>query len=193
VKPAPVLHWTWSRFNQLSLDDLYDALALRCRVFILEQGAYLDPDGLDRVSWHLLGRDDAGALQAYLRVVDPGAKFPEPSMGRVITSPELRCTGAGRLLVAEGVSRIDETWPGQANRISAQAHLAEFYGSFGYVVQGASYLEDGIPHVEMLRAAEFGHPPPLMSPGSGCARASSLTSLRGVPEPSGSQRRGGAA
>ena len=200
----PWLAWTWKRFEALSLDELYDALALRCRVFILEQGAYLDPDGLDRVSWHLLGRDGDGVLQAYLRVLDPGAKFSEPSMGRVITSPEVRGTGAGRLLVAEGVRRIEEAWPGQANRISAQAHLADFYGSFGYVVQGESYLEDGIPHVEMVRAAKFGHPPPLMpgagapgarqaqpvprtgcvqalSPGPGAARTSSLTSLRGEP------------
>jgi ElaA protein len=155
----PRLRWTWKRFEALSLDELYDALALRCRVFILEQGPYQDPDGLDRVSWHLLGRDEAGALQAYLRVVDPGAKFTEPSMGRVITSPEVRGTGVGRLLVAEGVLRIDEAWPGQANRISAQAHLADFYARYGYVSQGETYLEDGIPHVEMLRAAMGGHPP----------------------------------
>jgi ElaA protein len=155
----PRLAWTWKRFEALSLDELYDALALRCRVFILEQGAYLDPDGLDRVSWHLLGRDGQGALHAYLRVVDPGAKFPEPSMGRVITSPEVRGTGAGRSLVAEGVRRIDEAWPGQANRISAQAHLTDFYGGFGYAVQGETYLEDGIPHVEMHRAAMGGYPP----------------------------------
>lgn len=147
------LAWSWKRFEALSLDELYDALALRCRVFVLEQGAYLDPDGLDRVSWHLLGHDGTGALQAYLRVVDPGARFAEPSMGRVITSPEVRGTGAGRLLVAEGVRRIDETWPCLDNRISAQAHLAEFYGSFGYKTQGDAYLEDGIPHVEMVRAS----------------------------------------
>jgi ElaA protein len=155
----PRLSWTWKRFGALSLDELYDALALRCRVFILEQGAYQDPDGLDRVSWHLLGRDEAGALQAYLRVVDPGEKFAEPSMGRVITSPEVRGAGVGRLLVAEGVRRIDETWPGRPNRISAQAHLADFYGSFGYVIQGDVYAEDRIPHVQMLRAAMGGYPP----------------------------------
>jgi ElaA protein len=177
----PRLRWTWKRFEALSLDELYDALALRCRVFILEQGAYLDPDGLDRVSWHLLGHDGTGVLQAYLRVVDPGARFAEPSMGRVITSPDVRGTGAGRLLVAEGVRRIDETRPGLDNRISAQAHLADFYGSFGYSIQGPSYLEDGIPHVEMVRSAPVGLPPPLMSPGPGDARTSSLTSLRGEP------------
>ena len=177
----PRLAWTWKRFEALSLDELYDALALRCRVFVLEQGPYLDPDGLDRVSWHLLGRDGQGALHAYLRVVDPGVKFPEPSMGRVITSPEVRGTGVGRLLVAEGVRRIDETWPGQANRISAQLHLSQFYQAFGYQEVGEPYGEDRIPHVQMIRSAAGGFHPPLMSPGPGAARTSSLTSLRGEP------------
>ena len=177
----PRLSWTWKRFEALSLDELYDALALRCRVFILEQGPYQDPDGLDQVSWHLLGYDETGVLQAYLRVVDPGTKFSEPSMGRVITSPEVRGTGAGRLLVAEGVRRIDETWPGQANRISAQLHLSKFYQAFGFQKVGEPYGEDRIPHVQMIRSAAGGFPPPLMSPGPGAARTSSLTSLRGEP------------
>ena len=178
----PRLRWTWKRFEALSLDELYDALVLRCRVFILEQGPYQDPDGLDRVSWHLLGHDEAGALQAYLRVVDPGAKFAEPSMGRVITSPEVRGTGVGRLLVAEGVRRIDEAWPGHANRISAQLHLSKFYQAFGFQEVGEPYGEDRIPHVQMIRSAAGGFPPPLMSPGPGAARTSSLTSLRGEPD-----------
>lgn len=147
------MKWGWSRFADLGVEHLYDALALRCRVFILEQGAYLDPDGLDRHAWHLLGRDDAGVLQAYLRVVDPGMKFAEPSIGRVITSPEVRGSGVGRVLVAEGVRRTLETWPGQAIRISAQAHLARFYGAYGFATVGEPYLEDEIPHVEMVRPA----------------------------------------
>lgn len=145
------MRWTWARFPDLSLDDLYDALALRCRVFILEQGPYQDPDGLDRHAAHLLGRDDAGVLQAYLRVVDPGHKYAEPSIGRVITSPEARGSGLGRALVAEGVARCAQAWPGQAIRISAQAHLQRFYGAFGFVAVGEPYSEDNIPHVEMLR------------------------------------------
>lgn len=147
------MNWTWSRFAELGVDNLYDALALRCRVFILEQGPYLDPDGVDRQSWHLLGRDAAGTLQAYLRVVDPGVKYAEPSLGRVITAAEARGTGLGRQLVGEGLQRCLAAWPGQGIRISAQAHLERFYGGFGFVAVGTPYLEDNIPHLEMLRPA----------------------------------------
>lgn len=145
------MNWTYLRFPELGVDNLYDALALRCRVFILEQGPYLDPDGVDRLSWHLLGRDDAGVLQAYLRIVDPGVKYAEPSLGRVITSPETRGTGLGKALTMEGVSRCVGTWPGLGIRISAQAHLSRFYGAFGFERVGDDYLEDGIPHCEMCR------------------------------------------
>jgi ElaA protein len=145
------LNWTCTRFQELGVDNLYDALALRCRVFVLEQGPYLDPDGIDRQSWHLLGRDEAGTLQAYLRIVDPGVKFAEPSIGRVITSPETRGTGLGRRLFAEGVARCLALWPEQGIRISAQSHLERFYGGWGFKRVGSEYLEDNIPHLEMLR------------------------------------------
>jgi ElaA protein len=147
------MHWRWQRFPELGVDGLYEVLALRCRVFILEQGPYQDPDGLDQASWHLQGRDDTGVLQAYLRVVDPGRKYPEPSIGRVITAPEVRGTGLGRVLMREGLQRLEAVWPCQSVRISAQAHLQHFYGSLGFEVQGPPYLEDGIPHLEMLRPA----------------------------------------
>lgn len=149
------LHWHWCRFEDLGLQGLYDVLALRQRVFILEQGPYLDADGLDQASWHLLGRDDAGRLAAYLRVVDPGVKYAEPSIGRVVTDAAVRGTGAGRQLLAEAVAGIDRLWPGRGNRISAQTHLQRFYGAFGFQPVGEPYLEDDIPHIEMLRL-----PPP---------------------------------
>jgi ElaA protein len=145
------MNWRWARFADLGVDALYDALQLRCRVFVLEQGPYLDPDGVDRQSWHLLGRDGDGVLAAYLRVVDPGLKFAEPSIGRVITAPEVRGRGAGRALMAEGLDGCARFWPGRAIRISAQARLERFYREFGFVRVGDDYLEDGIPHLEMLR------------------------------------------
>ena len=147
------LSWTWQRFANLGVDGVYDMLALRARVFILEQGPFLDPDGIDRHSWHLLGRDAAGDLRAYLRVVDPGLKYPEPSTGRVVLDKALRGSGLADVLVAEGLRCAASAWPGQGNRISAQAHLQRFYGRHGYLPQGDDYLEDGIPHIEMWRAA----------------------------------------
>jgi ElaA protein len=145
--------WQWRRFAELGVHDLYDALQLRCRVFILEQGPYLDPDGIDRQSWHLLGRDAQGALAATLRLVDPGVKYAEPSIGRVVTAPEVRGTGLGHELMAEGVAGCERLWPGRALRISAQAHLERFYNGFGFARVGENYLEDGIPHAQMLRPA----------------------------------------
>lgn len=146
------LQWTWLRFDALTGQQVYEMLALRCRIFILEQGPYLDPDGLDQRSWHLFGRDAQGELRTYLRVVDPGLKYAEPSIGRVVVDAALRGTGAGHALVDEGVSRCAQAWPGQGNRISAQAHLQGFYGRHGFATVGEPYLEDGIPHLEMWRA-----------------------------------------
>ncbi len=146
------LAWTWQRFHDLGVQGMYDALALRAKVFILEQGPFLDPDGLDGQCWHLLGRDAAGELRAYLRIVDPGLKFPEPSMGRVVLDKALRGSGLADALVGEGVRRCELAWPGQGNRISAQTHLQRFYGRHGFVSVGAEYGEDSIPHIEMWRS-----------------------------------------
>lgn len=148
---AVQLTWIWQRFADLGVDNLYDLLALRCRVFILEQGPYQDPDGVDRQGWHLLGRDAQGEARACLRLVDPGIKYAEPSMGRVVLDKALRGTGLADTLVAEGLARADAVWPGLGNRISAQAHLQRFYGRHGFVAVGESYLEDNIPHIEMWR------------------------------------------
>lgn len=147
------LLWTWARLEALSPMDVYDLLALRSEVFVVEQACvFQDADGVDRQAFHLLGRDAAGRLQACLRVVDAGAKYPEPSIGRVITAPEARRTGLGRVLMAQGLLRCMQVWPGRAVCISAQARLERFYRDFGFVAQGAPYMEDGIPHLEMLRA-----------------------------------------
>lgn len=149
------VRWCWHRFDELGTAGLYAVLALRQQVFAVEQNcAYQDVDGIDPHCWHLRGLDGTGRLVAYLRLVDAGRKFTEPSIGRVITAPAVRGTGLGRELVAQGLAGHDRLWPGQANRIGAQARLQAFYGSLGYVPEGGTYIEDGIPHIEMLR------PPP---------------------------------
>ncbi|HET7527650.1 MAG TPA: GNAT family N-acetyltransferase, partial [Burkholderiaceae bacterium] len=125
------LVWTWRRFDDLGVDGVYDMLALRCRVFIVEQVPYLDPDGADRRAWHLLGRDEAGALQAYLRLLDPGVKFAEPSIGRVAVEAAQRGLGIGHDLMRRALAQCAAQWPQRAIRISAQAHLQAFYRRHG--------------------------------------------------------------
>jgi len=149
---SSALLWTWSRFDDLGVHALHDALALRCKVFILEQGPYQDPDGADKHAWHLLGYDEAGALQACLRVADPGVNYPEPSIGRVVTAREARGGGVGRALDGAGSGPLP---PGVAGRGSvrsqrARRDLQRFYGSLGFVAVSEVYLEDDIPHIEML-------------------------------------------
>jgi ElaA protein len=147
------MHWHWTRLNELGAANLYDALALRARVFVVEQAcAFQDPDGLDAASWHLLGRDAAGVLVGYLRVVDAGAIYAEPSIGRVVTAPEARGSGAGRVLFAEGLQRCLAAWPARGIRINAQAYLERFYGTFGFTRSAEPHVEDNILHVEMWRA-----------------------------------------
>ncbi len=147
------LHWVCARFDALGVHALHDALALRCRVFILEQVPYQDPDAADKHAWHLLGYAPGGSLAACLRVLDPGARYAEVSIGRVVTAPEYRLQGVGRALMNEGISHCTQAWPGRAVRISAQAHLQAFYAAWGFETVGETYLEDDIPHIEMLRPA----------------------------------------
>ncbi len=144
--------WVWRSFGELTADELYDIFVLRQTVFVVEQNcAYLDADGSDRQSRHLYTRDSAGLVVAYLRLVDPGVKYEEPSIGRVITHPRVRRTGLGRELMTEGLRGAAEHFPGAAIRIGAQAWAEKFYGSLGFVCTGVEYVEDDIPHVEMVR------------------------------------------
>jgi ElaA protein len=149
------LHWQWARLPELAAADLYAALAARQMVFTVEQHcAYLDADGLDAHAWHLLGwqrADDDRVLASYLRVIDPGHRFAEPSIGRVLTTPAFRGTGQGRAVMVEGLARAARAYPGRAIRIAAQQRLEAFYASLGFRTVSAPFEEDGIPHVEMLR------------------------------------------
>jgi ElaA protein len=103
------------------------------------------------VSWHLACYSD-GQLAAYLRIVDAGHKYAEPSIGRVLTVMEYRRLGLGKRLMQEAISRFEALYPYQDIRISAQSYLLEFYKDFGFKPVGGEYLEDDIPHTEMLRS-----------------------------------------
>jgi ElaA protein len=146
-----LMRWTCVPFNELGTQPLYDVLALRSEVFVVEQNCvFLDIDGLDVKTWHLLGHDDDGTLKAYARLLPPGLKAPEDAViGRVVTSPGARSGGVGRALMAEAVAQCGLLWPGHAIALHAQAHLERFYASFGFVPVGEPYMEDGIAHIEM--------------------------------------------
>lgn len=139
------------RFDDLTPRELYALLELRTRVFVVEQTCvFNDMDFHDQAALHLwIG---GPSPIAYARVLPPGEKFAEASLGRVVTAPSARRTGAGRAVVAASIAAIERSWPGAAIRISAQAYLERFYASFGFARCSADYLEDGIPHLEMLRA-----------------------------------------
>ena len=125
-------------------------------MFAVEQHcAFQDADGHDPHAWHLLawhaGRETP-ALAGYLRVLDPGRKFSEPSIGRVLTVPPYRGIGFGRSLMVEGIARTRRVWPERQVRIAAQQRLERFYANLGFRTAGAPYQEDGIPHVDMILA-----------------------------------------
>src|SRR5580704_14372011 len=121
------IEWQWKRLAELEPQALYALLAARSAVFVVEQEcAFLDLDGLDACAWHLLGwavADDAPTLAAYLRLIDPGRKYTEPSIGRVLTTAAFRGSGLGRAAMAEGLARAAGLYPGCAIRIGAQQRL----------------------------------------------------------------------
>ncbi|WP_426415187.1 GNAT family N-acetyltransferase [Aestuariirhabdus sp. LZHN29] len=152
-----MIRWQCSSYASLSCDELYAILALRQTVFVVEQHCpYLDADGADDCSWHLMGwegEERDRQLVAYLRIVFPGVNYEEPSLGRVVTAPSVRGRGIGRKLTAQAIARAQELYPDTALRISAQHYLLAFYSEFGFAAVGDPYDEDGIPHIEMLRVA----------------------------------------
>ena len=148
---CPVIAWRFARFDELTPGELHDAFQLRSAVFVVEQTCpFLDIDGVDPACWHILGRQ-AGKLIAYCRLVPPGVKYPEPSIGRVTSARDARRTGAGRALMREALVRADALWPRQPLRIGAQMYLKAFYESFGFRQSSEPYDEDGILHIEMIR------------------------------------------
>jgi ElaA protein len=144
-------------FQGLSLETLYAILALRQEVFMIEQTCYyLDADGRDQVSWHLMGRDAQGKIVAYARLLPPGVPFEgHTSIGRVLSVAEVRRTGAGRALLQKAIEESTRIFGHFPICISAQSYLLQFYRSFGFVEEGEEYLEDGIPHIHMVREAGF--------------------------------------
>ncbi len=149
--PRQEIVWQCLDFDHLDTRTLYDLLALRTAVFVVEQNCpYQELDGKDTSAWHLLGHQ-AGKLVATARILSPGISYEGASIGRVVTDPSTRGQGLGVQLMDEAVRRCIERFPDHPIEIGAQAHLEAFYGRFGFKANSDSYLEDGIPHIDMIR------------------------------------------
>jgi len=150
------LQWETKAFHQLSTDQLFDFLKLRVDVFVVEQQcAYRELDKYDRhpETRHLSGHDVAGQLIAYARLLPPGLRYPEVNLGRFVVKTDFRRQGIGHQLLQAALKEVSGCWPGTPIRISAQDYLQAFYEQYGFLRVSEVFLEDGIPHVEMLKEA----------------------------------------
>ena len=143
--------WKTKPFNELSLQELYSVLKLRSVVFVVEQNCvYQDLDGKDEKALHLLGEYN-NEIVAYARLFKRGDYFDNASIGRVVIHPEARDKKFGHEMMRQAIAGIESNFNENKITISAQLYLQKFYESHGFVVQGETYLEDDIPHIEMLR------------------------------------------
>jgi ElaA protein len=148
------LDWQYSDFSKLTPLELYEIMALRQRVFVVEQKCpYLDADGYDLSAQHLIGRRDRKMI-AYARVLPPGVKYAEHSIGRLVVDLSSRKLGLGRAAMLEAIRQIVIADGRVPIRIQAQEHLADtLYKPLGFERITGVYDEDGIPHVDMRVAA----------------------------------------
>ncbi|MGF6805910.1 ElaA protein [Paraburkholderia sp. Clong3] len=149
------LEWRWKPFGNLTSVEVYEMLAARSAVFVVEQNCvYGDIDGLDVEAWHLLayGTGDGAArppLAGYLRVLLPDAADADVRIGRVLTTAPFRGICLGKAMLERSLAQIRAQWPDTPIRLHAQAHLQGFYGAFGFEPVSEVHDEDGIPHVWM--------------------------------------------
>ena len=137
-------------FNDLSIDELYEILKLRAEIFVVEQNCvYNDLDGLDKNAVHQFYKKN-GEIVAYSRLLKPGTRFPDFSIGRVVVKETERGTGLGILMMEEAKNYILKQWNAPQIKISAQKYLRKFYEDLGFMVVTEEYLEDGIPHFGMM-------------------------------------------
>ncbi len=144
------ISWILKKFDTLSIAELYAIMQLRNEVFVVEQNCvYQDADDKDQVSWHFCGWDDT-QLAAYTRIIPQGFSYTEASIGRVVTALAYRTAGLGRELMEKSIEHTFGKFNCTEIKIGAQVYLTRFYTSLGFIQCSNEYLEDGIPHIEMI-------------------------------------------
>ena len=146
-----MIQWQLKPFSELLNTELYSVLKLRQEVFIVEQNCpYLDNDGKDVYAHHLMGYFE-DELVAYSRLLPINISYEEVSIGRVVTATKHRGRDFGKLLMQKSIAELERMYGMVPIRIGAQAYLKKFYESFGFEDLNEPYMEDGIPHMIMLR------------------------------------------
>ena len=143
--------WKIKSFEEITTSELYEIIKARVDVFVVEQDCpYHDLDGYDQQAIHIWAEEDKSVL-AYCRIFNKGIKYPETSIGRVLTTEKARGKSLGKQLIQYAVETIENRFHTSEVRISAQDYLLRFYSGFGFEDTGKKYLEDNIPHTEMFR------------------------------------------
>ncbi len=147
------MNWILKNFDSLTREELYEILRLRSEIFVVEQNcAYQDIDDKDFNALHLYSRDaKTGQIIAYSRLFQPGDYYIQASLGRVAVKEKYRREGLGQLLIKKCIEEIEKNFHTKPIKIGAQSYLKEFYEMHGFKQIGEEYLEDGIPHIHMLR------------------------------------------
>ena len=139
------------KFNDLSPLELYEILQLRSEVFVVEQDCvYQDIDGNDQKALHIIGTVE-NKIIAYTRCFRPGDYFKEASIGRVVVKESQRKFKRGNQIMNNSIKAINDHYKTKIIKISAQCYLNKFYTNLQFKPIGEKYLEDGIPHVAMIR------------------------------------------
>ena len=148
-----MIRWQLTKFDELTPYELYAILQLRNEVFVVEQNCvFQDADNKDQLSYHLMGWSEE-RLIAYSRIIPAGIAYEFVSIGRVVTAPDKRRNGTGKELMHEALKAGVKLFGSVSIKLGAQLYLKNFYESFGFVQSSDIYIEDGIPHIEMIKQA----------------------------------------
>ena len=138
-------------FQELTVEELHDIFQLRSEVFVVEQNCvYQDIDGKDKKALHVFGIKGKYVV-AYTRCFAPGIYFNEAAIGRVVVLQSERKYGYGHDIMKASITAIKDNYHTSTIKLSAQTYLTRFYESHGFKKTGEEYLEDGIPHIEMIK------------------------------------------
>ncbi len=155
------MKWILKKYEELTLDELHSIIQLRINVFIVEQNCpYEELDDKDKFAYHFFAflpngmvgvEENPSQIVAYTRIFKPGDYYEQAAIGRVVVHPDFRKDGIGYELMVNSIGQIKKLFQADQVKIGAQTYLKRFYESLGFQKEGTEYIEDGIPHIHMIK------------------------------------------